>query len=161
MFQIHSVLFCKKCLYKKQYSIFEIFPVLDDAKSFKSKTETNCTLKIHVSSKKVKHCQPKTTVTTYCLEYCTSRLKLNMLILNLSGFSFLLDCHVNVKIKEVAQGDIFMEQKMRFWLVLGRLAILKKNWGPIMSNFWGFFFMFSLAFFFKYCSVRTNEGKKN
>ena len=27
---------------------------------------------------------------------------------------------------EVAQGDIFMEQKMRFGLVLGRLAILKK-----------------------------------
>ena len=29
---------------------------------------------------------------------------------------------------------IFMEQKLRFGLVLGRLAILKKN-GPIMSNF--------------------------
>ena len=28
---------------------------------------------------------------------------------------------------EVEQGDIFMEQKMRFGLVLGRLAILKKN----------------------------------
>ena len=28
---------------------------------------------------------------------------------------------------EVAQEDIFMEQKMRFGLVLGRLAILKKN----------------------------------
>jgi hypothetical protein len=27
---------------------------------------------------------------------------------------------------EVAQGDIFMEQKMRFWLVLGQMAILKK-----------------------------------
>ena len=27
---------------------------------------------------------------------------------------------------EVAQGDIFMEQKMRFGLVLGRLATLKK-----------------------------------
>ena len=27
---------------------------------------------------------------------------------------------------EVVQGDIFMEQKMRFGLVLGRLAILKK-----------------------------------
>ena len=36
---------------------------------------------------------------------------------------------------EVAKGDIFMEQKMRFGLVLGQLAILKKNWGPIMSNF--------------------------
>jgi hypothetical protein len=30
---------------------------------------------------------------------------------------------------EVAQGDIFMEQKMRFGLVLGRLAILKKKLG--------------------------------
>jgi hypothetical protein len=28
---------------------------------------------------------------------------------------------------EVAQGDIFMEQKMRFGLVLGWLAILKKR----------------------------------
>ena len=38
---------------------------------------------------------------------------------------------------EVAQGDIFMEQKMRFGLVLGQLAILKKKIGPIMimSNF--------------------------
>ena len=30
---------------------------------------------------------------------------------------------------EVAQGDIFMEQKMRFGLVLDRLAILKKKIG--------------------------------
>ena len=30
---------------------------------------------------------------------------------------------------EVAQGDIFMEQKMWFGLVLGPLATLKKNWG--------------------------------
>ena len=36
---------------------------------------------------------------------------------------------------EVALGDIFMEQKMLFGLVLGWLAILKKDWGPIMSNF--------------------------
>ena len=35
---------------------------------------------------------------------------------------------------EVAQWDIFMEQKMRFGMVLDRLAILK-NRGPIMSNF--------------------------
>ena len=28
---------------------------------------------------------------------------------------------------EVAQGDIFMEQKMRFGLVVGQLAILKKK----------------------------------
>ena len=30
---------------------------------------------------------------------------------------------------EVAQGDIFMEKKMRFGLVLGRLSILKKILG--------------------------------
>ena len=30
---------------------------------------------------------------------------------------------------EVAQGDIFMEQNMRFGLILGRLAILKKKDG--------------------------------
>ena len=45
---------------------------------------------------------------------------------------------------EVAQGAIFMEQSMRFGLILGRLAILKKkSFGPIMSNFWdGFFHVF-------------------
>ena len=32
-------------------------------------------------------------------------------------------------------GAIFMEQNMRFGLILGRLAILKKKLGPIMSNF--------------------------
>jgi hypothetical protein len=32
---------------------------------------------------------------------------------------------------EVAQGDIFMEQKMRFGLVLGQLAILKKMGGRL------------------------------
>ena len=31
---------------------------------------------------------------------------------------------------ELAQGNIFMEQKMRFRLILGRLAILKKKLGP-------------------------------
>ena len=62
---------------------------------------------------------------------------------------------------EVAQGAIFMEQSMRFGLILGRLAILKKkSFGPIMSNFWGGFFMFSLAkqmlkFFEKHCSFHT------
>ena len=44
---------------------------------------------------------------------------------------------------EVVQGDILMEQKMRFGLVLGGLAILKKNQGPIMSTSEGGFFMFS------------------
>ena len=33
------------------------------------------------------------------------------------------------------QGDFFTEKKMRFGLVLGRLAILKKKLGPFMSNF--------------------------
>ena len=36
---------------------------------------------------------------------------------------------------EVAQGPIFMEQNMRFGLILSQLAILKKKIGPIMSNF--------------------------
>ena len=35
---------------------------------------------------------------------------------------------------KVAQGVIYMEQNMRFGLILGRLAILK-NIGPIMNNF--------------------------
>ena len=42
---------------------------------------------------------------------------------------------------EVAQGDIFMEQKMWFGQVLGRFcSVEKKSVGPIMSNFWGCFF---------------------
>ena len=42
---------------------------------------------------------------------------------------------------EVTQGDIFMEQKMWFGLVLGRLAILKEEmFGPNMSNFYRQFF---------------------
>ena len=54
---------------------------------------------------------------------------------------------------EVAQGDIFMEQKMWFGLVLGSFAILKKVLGPIMSNFWGhLFFIFS-----KHGGVRTKN----
>ena len=59
---------------------------------------------------------------------------------------------------EVTKGDIFMEQKMRFGLVLGWLAILKrKNW----ATFEGSFFMFSGAiFFFKHCSVRTKKLHK-
>ena len=37
---------------------------------------------------------------------------------------------------EVEQGTIFLEQNMR----IGQLAILKKSFGPIMSNFWEHFF---------------------
>ena len=36
---------------------------------------------------------------------------------------------------EVAQGAIFVEQNIRFGLILGQLAILKNKFGPIMSNF--------------------------
>ena len=42
-----------------------------------------------------------------------------------------------------------MQQILRFGLVLGQFAVLKKNVGPIMSNFWGCFFMFSEAIFFR------------
>ena len=54
---------------------------------------------------------------------------------------------------EVAQGDIFMEQKMRFGLVLGRLAILKKNWGRLWATFEGVLFMFPGA--------KNNEGEES
>ena len=58
-------------------------------------------------------------------------------------------------------GRHFMEHvNMWFGQVLGWLAILKKNLGPITSNFWVcFFFMFSGSkkFFFKYCSVRLHN----
>ena len=56
-----------------------------------------------------------------------------------------------------------MEQKMRFGLLLGRLAILKKKkFGPIMNNFWGrFFHVFGCKkneiFFWKCCSIRTEK----
>ena len=54
---------------------------------------------------------------------------------------------------EVVQRAIFMEQNMRFGLILGRLAILKKKLGTIMSNFLGrFFHVFmgkKISFFFK------------
>jgi hypothetical protein len=36
---------------------------------------------------------------------------------------------------EVAKRAIFVEQNMRFGLILGQLAILKNKFGPIMSNF--------------------------
>ena len=36
---------------------------------------------------------------------------------------------------EVAQGNSFIEQKLRFGPVLGMLAILKKKSEPFMSNF--------------------------
>ena len=42
--------------------------------------------------------------------------------------------------KEVSWWDIFMEQELRFELDFGRLALLKKRSGPIMSNFLGLFF---------------------
>ena len=55
----------------------------------------------------------------------------------------------------------FMEQKLRFELVLGRLAVLKKManyeqfFGSIMLCFHGkiFYHFFSI----KYCSVRTKK----
>ena len=45
---------------------------------------------------------------------------------------------------EVAQGAIFMEQKLRFGLDLGRLAILKKN-GADYEQLLRVFFIFSWA----------------
>ena len=57
---------------------------------------------------------------------------------------------------EVAQGDIFMEEKMWFGHVLGRLAVSKKKGGggQLWATFEGVFFMFSgakknLKFFLK------------
>ena len=46
---------------------------------------------------------------------------------------------------EVAKGAIFMEQNMRFGLILGLLAILKKNLGWLWATFEAVFFMFSWA----------------
>ena len=63
---------------------------------------------------------------------------------------------------EVAQGAIFMEQDIRFGLILGLLAILKKNWAnyeqhwrPVFSCFreQNFF----LNFFKQHCSVLSKK----
>ena len=56
--------------------------------------------------------------------------------------------------REVPRWEIFMEQELRFELDFGRLALLKKRSGPIMSNFLGLFFHFFgfnffLNFFFE------------
>ena len=58
--------------------------------------------------------------------------------LNLSKY-FLMQSHFI----EVAQGAIFIEQNMRFWLILGQLAILKKKWAVKYANFEGGFLCFS------------------
>ena len=64
---------------------------------------------------------------------------------------------------EVAQGAIFMEQKIRFGLVLGRLAILKKkleaDYEQLLRVFFSGFLgqKNTLKFFFKYCGVRTKK----
>ena len=70
--------------------------------------------------------------------------------------------HIQIHHIEVAQGNIFMEQIIRFGLVLGQLALMKKNWGRLGATFENNFFMFSWAkknnfFFFKYCSVRNKK----
>jgi hypothetical protein len=64
---------------------------------------------------------------------------------------------------EVAQGDILMEQQMRFGLVLGQLAILKKRLGDdyykllrmVFSCFQGQ--KNNSKFFGKYCRVSTKK----
>jgi hypothetical protein len=50
---------------------------------------------------------------------------------------------------KVAQGAIFMEQKMRFGLILGQLVIAKKKKWPIMSAFFSCFGGKKESFFFK------------
>ena len=44
---------------------------------------------------------------------------------------------IKVIIEKSRCGRFFMEQELRFGLDLGRLEILKKRFGPIMSNFLG------------------------
>ena len=59
---------------------------------------------------------------------------------------------------EIAQGDIFMEQKMLFGLILGRLAILKKNgWADYEQLLREVFSCFQGHFFWKHYSVRTKK----
>ena len=82
-----------------------------------------------------------------------------------SAVSYLYYCNQSNYI-EVAQGDIFMEQKMRFGLVLGWLAILKKKMGAdyeqllrvVFSCFQGQ--KNNLKYFGKCCSVRTKKLHK-
>ena len=60
---------------------------------------------------------------------------------------------------EVRKEAIFMEHNMRFRLILGQVAILKKKIEPIMCNFWSRFFKVFMGnfFFFKHCSVHTKK----
>ena len=58
---------------------------------------------------------------------------------------------------EVVQGDIFMVQKIRFGLVLGRLAILKKRRADYEQLLRVFFFMFSGAKKIIYISKKVLE----
>ena len=51
---------------------------------------------------------------------------------------------------DVAHGAIFIEQNMRFGLVLGQLAILEKNWAVKYGSFEGVFYVF----------MGENEGEK-
>ena len=60
-------------------------------------------------------------------------------------------------------GHIY-DMKNQFWAGLGsRASTWKKSLGPIMSNFWGRFFLcfhgqkINLIFFWKYCRVRTEK----
>ena len=60
-----------------------------------------------------------------------------------------------------SRGEQFLWNRIE--LVLGWLAILKKNIVVIMSNFWGPFFhflrckLFFSFFFWKYCSIRSKK----
>ena len=60
---------------------------------------------------------------------------------------------------EVAQEDIFMEQKNVIWAGFGPIGNAeKKKFGPIMSNFWGRFFnVFMGEKKWKHCSVCTEK----
>ena len=57
-----------------------------------------------------------------------------------------ITCHSNIDNQshyiEVAQEGMFMEQNMRFWLMFGRLAILKKIiWAVKYATFGGDVFL--------------------
>ena len=58
---------------------------------------------------------------------------------------FLLNSYDQSHYIEIAQGTIFMEQNMRFGLILGQLAKLKKNWAIKYANFEDGLFKFSWA----------------
>ena len=68
--------------------------------------------------------------------------KTSIQLVNDSSSSMSFDGDKQSHYIEVEQGVIFMEQNMRFGMILDRLAVLKKNWAIKYASYEGVFFIF-------------------